>query len=159
MRVRCLLSSVPYTVVAAALFGAVSAQAQEDPAARVVLGNDTIVVEVADDYPERVLGLQNRSEVPEGTGMLFQWAEPAPQSFWMHGTEIDLDIAFIDASGRIVKLATMRAGSRETVNSGEPVLYALEVRAGWFAEKGVAVGDVVEILPGPFSSSRTPGRR
>ena len=161
------MSSLPQCIAAALLFAAASAGAQEPPAARVVLGPDTLVVEVADEYPERVRGLQGRTEVPDGTGMLFRWSEPSAQSFWMYNTGIDLDIAFIDASLRIVKLATMRAGSTETVDSGVPILYALEVRAGWFEERGVQVGDRVRILrerepgggpAGGLGSSRRPPR-
>ena len=149
MRVPGLLSSFLPIAAAAVLVGAVSATAQEAPQARVVVGSDTIVVEVADEYPERVRGLRGRTSLEPGTGMLFVWDTPDLQSFWMRGTPIDLDIAFIDESLTIVKVATMQAESEEFVESGVPVPYALEVPAGWFAERGIERGTSVRILRPP----------
>ena len=45
--------------------------ASEPTTALIVFGNDTVFAEVADSPDERSEGLMNRSEVPDGTGMLF----------------------------------------------------------------------------------------
>jgi hypothetical protein len=62
----------------------------------------------------------------------------------MKNTPIDLDVAFIDRRGRIVEIRRMEALDEETIHqSRHPVLYALEVNAGWFRAHGITVGDEV----------------
>ena len=128
----------------------------------VVIGSDTVRVEIADEHAERVQGLKNRTSLPDGTGMLFVFQEAEEMSFWMVDTLIDLDIAFIDADFRIFRIATMKAGSSDETDSMGATMFALEVRAGWFAEKEVRAGDRIELLLGspegsPSRQARIPG--
>ena len=78
-------------------------------------------------------------------GMLFVFEEEDYLSFWMYNTITALDIAFINADGRIVKTHTMAPLETRTYPSVEPAMYALEVLAGTFAELGISEGDQVEI--------------
>lgn len=78
-------------------------------------------------------------------GMLFVFDEEDYLSFWMYNTITALDIAYIDADGRIVKIHTMAPLETRTYPSVEPAMYALEVLAGTFAELGISEGDQVEI--------------
>jgi len=56
-------------------------------------------------------------------------------------------IARFDAAGRIVNIEDM-APQTETIHwSGAPSLYALEVRKGWFRDRGIKPGDRIEGLP------------
>jgi uncharacterized protein len=114
--------------------------------ALVLFGSDTIHAEVADEFSEWSQGLKGRTSVPDGTGLLFVFDEPRERSFWMVDTLIDLDIAFMDAAFRITRIATMQAGSEDLTDSPGPAPFALEVRAGWFAEKGIRAGDVPEVV-------------
>jgi uncharacterized membrane protein (UPF0127 family) len=86
-------------------------------------------------------------------GMLFVFDYEQPLAFWMYNTITALDIAYIATDGRIVKTYTMAPLETRTYPSIEPALYALEVRAGLFAELGVEAGQYVEIpesvLKGP----------
>lgn len=111
----------------------------------VIFDPDTVVAEVAATPEARERGLMYRDEVPDGTGMLFVFEREEIRSFWMQNTYIDLDIAFIDAGFRIVDIQTMEAETTEFYEGAAPALYALEVRAGWFADRGIEVGDVAEI--------------
>ncbi len=64
----------------------------------------------------------------------------------MKNTYIPLSIAFIDDSGRILRIqhmTPMQTGER--YYSLQPVRYALEVNQGWFAEHGIGVGEIVEM--------------
>lgn len=102
-------------------------------------------VEVADEPEERQQGLMYRDSLPDGEGMLFVYEEERTLSFWMRNTQIPLDIAFLDRSGRIVDIRQLEPFDEESVASRRPAMYALEVRRGWFEENGVRVGDRVEL--------------
>lgn len=114
----------------------------------VILGADTVVAEIARTADERAQGLKFRDELPAGTGMLFVFPDQGTRAFWMQDTYIPLDIAYIDASFRIVDIQQMEALSTDTYPSASPFMYALEVPLGWFAEHGVGVGDSIEVVFG-----------
>ena len=106
-------------------------------------------VEIADDPLERERGLMDRTSLGEDRGMLFVFPKEQPLSFWMKDTKIPLSIAYIDSEGRITDILDMKPRDDEPPHytSSEPVQYALEVNRGFFDERGVKVGDQVE-LPG-----------
>ena len=62
-------------------------------------------VELADNDAERAKGLMYRKELPEGQGMLFDFHREQDVSFWMQNTYIPLDMIFIRADGRILRIA------------------------------------------------------
>ena len=105
-----------------------------------------VKVEVADDAAERERGLMERTALAEDSGMLFVFRRERPLSFWMRNTLIPLSIAYIDADGRIVDIEDMEPLDDQTKHpSAEPSKYALEVNQGFFAERGIEVGDTVEL--------------
>jgi len=79
--------------------------------------------------------------------MLFVFEAPQPLAFYMKNTYIPLSIAFVDAQGRIVNIEDMRPLDETTHWSRGVAQYAIEMRQGWFAAKGIGGGDVVEALP------------
>ena len=112
-------------------------------------GSVEVEVEVADDTDEMTRGLMGRTALAEDAGMLFVYPNERELSFWMRDTLIPLSIAFMDAEGRIVDIQDMKAMDDEPPHytSAEPARYALEVNEGFFAERGVEVGDMAR-LPG-----------
>ncbi|PXY00051.1 DUF192 domain-containing protein [Halomonas sp. LBP4] len=114
-------------------------------------GPHRLRVEVARTLPQRGQGLRDRDHLDAEAGMLFLYRdEQSPRNgFWMYRTRIPLDIAFIDADGRIVAIRQMqpcdseRPGECPVTYPGVPYRAALEVNAGYFAEQGVAEGDCV----------------
>ena len=125
-------------------------QASQLPVSTIVnsLGERIPVqVEIADTDAERQTGLSRRPTLAEDAGMLFVFDQEQPLSFWMKDTLIPLSIAYISAEGRIVDIQDMQPLDETPHPSAEPAQYALEVNQGFFAERGVAVGDTVE-LPG-----------
>ncbi len=114
--------------------------------ALVVFGSDTVRAEVANTAATRSQGLMYRDEVPDGTGMLFVFDREAERSFWMQNTYVALDVAFIDANFRIVDIQQMEPETTEIHDGARPAMFALEVRQGWFAEKGIEVGDRCELI-------------
>src|SRR3979411_1309994 len=54
---------------------------------------------------EQAKGLMFRRQLPEGQGMLFDFHREQPTSFWMKNTYVPLDMIFIRADGRILRIA------------------------------------------------------
>jgi uncharacterized membrane protein (UPF0127 family) len=113
-------------------------------------------VEIADSPNEQTQGLSERTELAGDAGMLFVFKQEQLASFNMRDTFIPLSIAFIDAEGRIVDIQDMQPLTEGPYRSAAPFQYALEVNQGFFAERGIGVGDVVE-LPGRPGLQGTPG--
>ena len=114
--------------------------------ALVVFGSDTVRAEVANTAETRSRGLMYRDEVPDGTGMLFVWDTEGERSIWMQNTYVALDVAFIDRNFRIVDIQQMEPETTKIHDGARPAMFALEVRQGWFAERGITVGDRCEFI-------------
>ena len=105
-------------------------------------GVHTFAVEVADNDTERAKGLMYRRELPEGQGMLFDFHREQEVSFWMQNTYIPLDMVFIRADGRILRIAeNTEPLSTKLIPSGGPVRAVLEVIGGTTRKLGIAPGD------------------
>ena len=112
-----------------------------------ITGKTTFTTYIADTGPTQQLGLMNttEAELPTDRGTLFVFTSDRLRNFWMHNTIIPLDIAYIRSDGTIVKIYTMEPLNEIGYPSIEPARFALEVRAGQFAQRGVTEGDHVEI--------------
>jgi uncharacterized protein len=101
-------------------------------------------VEMALTPEEQAKGLMFRKELPEGQGMLFDFRQEQPTSFWMKNTYVSLDMIFIRGDGRILRIAENTVPLSEAlVPSGGPVRAVLEVVAGTAKKLGIAPGDRV----------------
>jgi uncharacterized protein len=101
-------------------------------------------VEMAVTPEEQAKGLMFRRELPEKQGMLFDFHREQPTSFWMKNTYIPLDMIFIRADGRILRIAENTVPLSEAlVPSGGPVRAVLEVIGGTAKKLGIAPGDRV----------------
>lgn len=108
-------------------------------------GQETpIEVEVAKEPKEKALGLMFRTELAEGTGMLFPYDSPQEVTMWMRNTYIPLDMVFIRADGVVHRIEThTRPMSEEIISSQGPVTAVLELPAGAAAKLGLKPGDRV----------------
>ena len=143
----CVLSFV----VALAL-GSVAHHAQavaELPIVSLTINGHKIAAEVAATPEQRATGLMHRFSLKPDHGMVFVFERAEAMGFWMKNTFIPLSIAFIGADGRILNLDDMAPRDETSHPSKGPALYALEMRKGWFAERGIGPGDVVMGLPAP----------
>jgi uncharacterized membrane protein (UPF0127 family) len=116
----------------------------------VIIGGDTILVDVADDQAEQEKGLSGRPALPQHRGMLFVYPEPSRPGFWMKDMRFPIDIIWIGADSKIV--AVLPNLSPETYPSVfsppeevAPVRYVLEVNAGSAGRLNWQVGDSVQI--------------
>ncbi len=64
----------------------------------------TVTVELAVTEAERERGLMARDALADDAGMLFLFPAPSRVGFWMKGTLIPLDIAYLDADGRVLDI-------------------------------------------------------
>jgi len=132
------------------------------PVPEVRIGENVWRVEIAMTLEQRYRGLSGRRHIPEGEGMLFIYPREKPLAYCMRGCDIPIDIAFINAAGKITAIHEMqveedRAG-RVNYVSGSPAQYVLEVAGGTFARKNVRMGDRVRFSPGvPDAAKATPG--
>lgn len=107
-------------------------------------GVQVFAVEVMRTPEERAKGLMFRRELPEGRGMLFDFSPEQNVSMWMKNTYIPLDMIFIRADGRILRIAENTTPESEAIiSAGGPVRGVLEVIAGTTRKYGIAPGDRV----------------
>jgi uncharacterized membrane protein (UPF0127 family) len=110
------------------------------PTTPITAGMHVIQAEVAESGPQQMTGMMFRREMGTNEGMLFVNADAGVRCFWMRNTLLPLTIAFIADDGTIVNLADMQPQSEESHCSAKPVRYALEMRQGWFAKRGIKAG-------------------
>lgn len=68
-------------------------------------GVQVFSVEVATTEEEKQTGLMYRKELADGKGMLFDFNPEQEVSMWMKNTYVSLDMIFIRADGRILRIA------------------------------------------------------
>lgn len=102
------------------------------------------LVRVAQTPEARERGLMFVEEMPADEGMLFLFDEPSEVGFWMRNTLIPLDLIFIEATGRIVRIHPDAVPHDETpIWSGSEVTGVLELNGGAAGRAGAAAGDTV----------------
>ena len=101
-------------------------------------------VEMATTEEEKQTGLMYRKELADGKGMLFDFSPEQQISMWMKNTYISLDMIFIRADGRILRIAeNTEPMSTRIISSGGLAKGVLEVIAGTAQKYGIAPGDRV----------------
>jgi hypothetical protein len=101
-------------------------------------------VELATTEEEKTTGLMYRKELADGKGMLFDFSPEQQVSMWMKNTYIPLDMIFIRADGRILRIAeNTEPLSTKIIPSGGLAKGVLEVPAGTAQKYGIAPGDRV----------------
>jgi uncharacterized membrane protein (UPF0127 family) len=126
---------------------------------RVFLSGIAYELELAADPASRERGLSGRTSVDARGGMLFVFPDDAPRVFWMRDCSVDIDIAFLDRTGRVVAAHRMTVEpSRRPDESQEqywsrlrqypsraPARFAVELRAGSLSMLGLTVGSAVDV--------------
>ena len=115
----------------------------------VIFGRDTVVAEVARTTAERERGLMNRTEVPDGTGMIFIFEDAQIRTLWMSNTYVALDVAFLNTNLAVVDIQQMEPETTTFHDSASPAMFVLEVPKGWLAARQVSVGQRAELVFGP----------
>jgi uncharacterized membrane protein (UPF0127 family) len=122
------------------------AHAPDGPRVTVVgPGNEsraTVSVELAQTSPQRERGLMYRSSLAEDAGMLFIFKDPVHASFWMHNTQIPLDMVFAGSDRRIIGIIA----NAEPYNDSPLEVpgfsqYVLELNGGFCKKHDIKAGD------------------
>ena len=102
-------------------------------------------VELALNDAERSRGLMYREKLGPYDGMLFDFYQDAPVSFWMKNTLIPLDMVFIAGDGTIKHVhANAVPLSTDAIPSQFPVRAVLEINGGSARLLGIKPGDKVK---------------
>ena len=84
----------------------------------------------------------------EDGGMVFVFDGEQDGSFWMKDTLIPLSIAFWGEDGRLLDILEMEPCTADpcpTYSARAPYTHALEMNAHWFDDRGIEIGDRVEL--------------
>lgn len=129
------------------------------PLERVKIGDRTFDLEVAATQAAVARGLSRRATIPDGTGMLFVFPESRILSFWMIDCLIEIDVAYVDRTGKVVGVYTMKPEPPQAAGetrdaytarlkhypSEDDALYAVELPAGTFAKLGIKSGSMIKL--------------
>lgn len=164
---RSVLSVGVVAVLAAWLGGCDASPDQAPPTAAVapsglettpvVISGEKFDIELAYKPEDIILGLGGRHEIDPRGGMLFIFPQPGFHDFVMRDCFADIDIAFLDAGGKVLSLHAMtveeprREGETENAYNRRLKRYpsryrasfALETAGGTWARMGVHVGDQI----------------
>ncbi|MCC6705130.1 MAG: DUF192 domain-containing protein [Thermomicrobiales bacterium] len=126
--------------------------------ATITVGDDVLVVEIADDGLLRQRGLSYRDGLEPGTGMLFIYPDVGDRSFWMKEMRFCLDIIWLSDTEVVgaAEDACPEPGVPDNqlarYVSNEPVRFILEVPANWLAERGYGPGTPIDLTGFPSDS-------
>lgn len=103
-----------------------------------------ISIELADEESERQQGLMYRRTMESLQGMLFIFEDEDYRGFWMKNTPLSLDIIYVDGQLHIVSISQHTVPfSEETLPSGAPAKYVVEVNAGFCEQYAIEPGDSI----------------
>jgi uncharacterized protein len=111
----------------------------------------TSLLNVADSEEERRLGLMGVESLAENGGMVFVFQGEETGGFWMNDTLLPLSIAFWGDDGKVLDILEMDPCEADLCPTYVPdaaYTHALEMNAGWFTDRGIEIGDRVELAIG-----------
>lgn len=101
-------------------------------------------VRVAASPAARARGLMFVTRMAPDEGMLFDFGSPGPVTMWMKNTPLSLDMLFVEADGRILRIERGTPPlSVRSIPSGGNVLAVVELLGGTAERLGIAAGDRV----------------
>lgn len=115
----------------------------------VTLKGHKFDVEQANDPASQERGLMFRDSMPDDHGMIFNFADEQPRTFWMKNCRMPLDILYFDKNYKLVsaqqRVPACRSDPCPTYPSEGPAQYVLELNAGMADKLGVKPGDVLSV--------------
>lgn len=114
---------------------------------RVVIGNTTLLVDIADTQAEREKGLSGREPLVARTGMLFIFDKPDTYGFWMKEMNFNIDIIWFNEYGEIIYVVqdAKPESYPETFMPPKKSLYVLETQSGFVKKEGLKIGDKIDL--------------
>ena len=107
--------------------------------------NTPFLVEIAKTPERRQKGLMGRNSLKPQSGMLFLYERPRRASFWMKNTVISLDVIFLSANGKILKIYhNAKPENLQIMSAGENVSAVLEINGNLAKTIKLEIGDCVK---------------
>jgi uncharacterized membrane protein (UPF0127 family) len=108
--------------------------------------NDSIIadfnIEIADNEYETQRGLMDRKSMKDTDAMLFIFPDMQMRAFYMKNTLIPLDIIYLDNNNTIISIQeNAEPLNEDSLPSGSPAQYVLEINGGLSKRLNIEVGD------------------
>jgi uncharacterized protein len=102
---------------------------------------------LADSEHERVVGLSGKKSLPSNSAMLFDFKEYGNQQMWMKDMKFAIDIAWLNADGRVLglKKGASPGSYPEIFSINKPARYVLELNSGSLGQLGISEGSTLNI--------------
>ena len=105
-----------------------------------------VSVEIARTSPTVQRGLMYRTKLGPERGMLFEFGEERPRTFWMKNTCLPLDMLFLSSDGTVVGILEEVPVLNEAPRAVPcPAAYVLEVNAGYARRHALTPGMKAEL--------------
>ncbi len=114
----------------------------------ITIGTSTIVkASVADSLPERIKGLSDTPFLPDDVIKFFDFEINGNHSIWMKDMNYALDVLWLTEDGEIVHIKEDISPDTYPKSFSSPVesWYLIEANSGFVAEKGISLGDKVDL--------------
>ena len=106
---------------------------------------------LADDETRRARGLMFVKHLNAGDAMLFVYPQPQMIAMWMKNTFIPLDMLFVAADGKVMKVvANTEPQSLKTIESDSDVTAVIELNGGTASKLRIAKG--ARVMHAAFAS-------
>ena len=111
----------------------------------IKINDVSVKVEVVKTPETRAQGLSDRKILPDGTGMLFVFDEPAQYGFWMKDMNFAIDIVWIDERLRVIGIEKRVSPDTfpQIFHPNQAVKYVLELPAGFTENRGIDIDQVI----------------
>jgi uncharacterized protein len=165
--VALALAFLGLVAAAGGLRGCDDRNADDEDYLRVRLDGRMYRLEIADTPDKRIQGLSGRTEIPANGGMIFIFPrrDVRVQSFVMRDCLVDIDIIYLDPSGRVVAMHEMKVEPPRGPGEGQPgdltnrayedrltkyssrfpAQFAIEIRGGSLPTMKLREGDKVDL--------------
>lgn len=101
-------------------------------------------VEIAETQAQREQGLQGRTEMPAGSGMLFIFPEDTYIEMWMKETPMSLDMLFLDSKGKVIYIAPKtKPNTTDIISARRDARAVMELAGGTVEKLDIKIGDTV----------------
>ena len=109
------------------------------------IGAKKINIAFAKTEAEREQGLSDTQPLTSNEGMLFVFDSPNIPGFWMKDMNYPLDIVWIDQDKKVIGVSANLDPKTypQVFSPTSPILYVLELPAGFYKTNNIKVGDIV----------------
>ena len=115
-----------------------------------------LLAEVMISTEERARGMMFKSGYPDDQVMLFMYPADGPRQIWMKNCHFPLDVAWLDAAGRVTavmeRVPPCRRDPCPVYGPESPARHFVEGTVGWLERYGVREGSILGL--GPLSPDR-----